>query len=295
VGAVVSVELPEGIPGPDDSPEAHATWASGATRHQIVGTWRPGRTERSALVVRLASGVELFFETVAEACRPDRFITAFMAIDGVVMPSYSGPQVRLIVAALVRMAQLDREQDDRDAFADAGARFVVGCLINGGRVNVTPDAESEQARLDAYRSVLRYEIALSHLAGEDGRWAWPPVLYATDRKVFYVPRGLFLVFARRTIRGVAIEVFNAQMRRLGWVDTDLRPRKPKQPEAARPHLRMWEVPDGWDGIAADGDLTNFDLGPAVPRGPASTGAHARARGLRHTQAGPRDQNQQEDG
>src|SRR5262252_276994 len=110
VGAVVSggVDLPSGRPKPSESRKRHAAWVSQATEHDVISTWRPGRTEGSALVVRVADGRELFFETVAEASRPDRFITAFMALDGIVMPPYSGPQVRQIVGALVRMAQIDR-------------------------------------------------------------------------------------------------------------------------------------------------------------------------------------------
>ncbi len=66
----------------------HAAWVSKATKHDVVAAVRMGRRERGPLLVRLADGDELFFETVAEACRPERFITAFMSIDGVVMPSY---------------------------------------------------------------------------------------------------------------------------------------------------------------------------------------------------------------
>jgi hypothetical protein len=286
VGAVVSAELPNGRPAHGESRERHAAWVSEATRHDVVATWRPGRTEASAIVVRLLDGRELFFETVAEASRPDRFITAFMALDGIVMPPYVAWQVREIVGALVRMAQIDREQDELDAYADAGARFLVGCLRHGGgRVEVKLDAEDYAERLATYRAIVRYEIDLSRRHGDPTEPPWVAVLHATDRKRLHVPRGLFGTFAKRTIRGVTGGTFNAQMRRLDWVDLDLQPRKPKPPEAdatfkeaKRPRLRLWAIADGWDGITADDNgQVAADRGDAETPGDASTGARAGAR------------------
>ena len=229
----MSVELPENWPQPGDPPERYAAWVSKATRHQIAGTGRPGRTERSALVVRLADSHELFFETVAEACRPERFLTAFMSIDGVTMPSYSGPQVRELVGALVQMAQIDRERNEDEEYADAGSRFLRVCLTQTGTKEITLDDTSDQGRGLVYCTAIRYAELISRLNGDPGE-PWPPVLHATDRKLLHVPRGLFLPFARRTIRGVTVAAFNAQMRRLGWDDVTLQPRKPGKWDAPRP-------------------------------------------------------------
>jgi hypothetical protein len=281
----VSVELPNGRPNFGESRERHAAWVSEATRHDVVATWRPGRTESCALVVRFADRREAFFETVGEACRPDRFIAAFMALDGVVMPPYGVPQVREIVGALVRMAQIDKEQDELDAYADVGARFLLGCLLNAGRIEIALDAEDYAKRLAAYRAVVRYESDLSKLHGDPTERPWIEVLYATDRKLFHVPRGLFGTFAKRTIRGVTPGTFNSQMRRLGWESVDLQPRKPKPPDAEatfeevkRPKLRVWAIPDGWDGIEAD-DVG--EGGDAETRGDASTDGRAGARASLH--------------
>lgn len=268
----MSVELPENWPQLGDPPEAFAFWVSKATLHDIVGTWRPGRTERSALVVRLGDGHELLFETVAEACRPERFLSAFMSIDGIVMPSYSGPQVRQLVGALVQMAQIDRDRSEDEEYADAGARFLRACLTRAGTIEVKLNEESEEGRALVYRTAIRYAVLLSTLHGDPGEPS-PPVLHATDRRLLHVPRGLFLTFARKTIRGVTVASFNAQMRRLGWNDVTLQPRKPGKPDAPRTFLRLWEVADGWDGISAsEGD------GAGCVDAPGYSEARAGARG-----------------
>jgi hypothetical protein len=233
--------------------------------------------------VRLADGGELFFETVAEACRPDRFIAAFMARDGIVMPPYTGPAVRQIVGALVRMAQIDREQSELEEYADAGSRFLLGCLLNGGRIEVKLDAKDYDERVKAYRALIGYEIDLSNLHGDPTARPWVEVLHATDQKKFYVPRGLFGTFAKRTIRGIRSDTFNAQMRRLDWESVELQPRKPKPPEAEatfegkRPFLRVWAIPVGWDGIEAEGLQDGYDRGSAEAPGSAFTDARAGAR------------------
>lgn len=277
-------ELPPNVPGVGDSVEAHAAWISKAVRHEVVAAWRPGRTPGSMLVVRLADGREIVFETIGHAMRPEGLIGAFTAYDGVVVPAYSGPQAREVAAALVRMAQLDREQDERDEFADVGAHYLIGCL-GEGLVDVKLDGDDEPERLSTYRTLLRYAVDLSRLRGDPGE-RWPDVLHAIDRRLFYLPRGLFSKFARRTLWGVSIAAFNSQMRRIGWEDVALRPRKPNSPEAERPHLRVWAVAEGWDGINLGEELALNGGGPVDPHGPASyTHARAGARGTSYNPSG----------
>jgi len=147
------------------------------------------------------------------------------------------------------------------------------------------DAKDYAKRAAMYRAIVRYETDLSRRHGDPTEPPWVQVLHATDSKLFYVPRGLFGTFAKRTIRGVTPGTFNAQMRRLGWVDRDLQPRKPKPPDAdatfeevKRPKLRLWAIPDGWEGIDADGVA---DRGDAETRGDAFTDARVGARASLH--------------
>jgi hypothetical protein len=77
-------------------------------------------------------------------------------------------------------------------------------------------------------------------------------------------------------------VFNEHMRRVGWQDIEFNPRKPGDPAARRPHLRVWRVPDGWDDVWAE---EAAERGPVVPRGPGSAsraraGARASLRTIR---------------
>ena len=275
----MAVKLPKPWPKLLPDPVALLEWASKATKHEITYTWRPGRTESSALVVRLADGLELFFETVAEACRPDRFITAFMA-DGVVMPTYSAGQVKEIVGALIRAAKLERDRDERDRFAEFAGRFLRGCLT---QTDVMPVALEDSERL--YRTAVAYINAIARLRGESGE-PFPPVLHAVDGQVMFIPRGLLLAHAGLRM---APATFNAQIRRIGWEDVNLRPRRPGNPNAPRPHLRLWRIPDGWDGITpSPGIPARTNLGPAVPGGPTSTGVRAGPRELRIAHAGARD-------
>ena len=270
------VELPEPWPKPGDSRERHAAWVSKATLHNVVASWRAGRTQNSALVIRLGDGHEMFFETVAEACRPERFITAFLGADGIAMPNYGAVQVRELVAALVRMASMDREEDDRDEYASAGADYLRACLGDADTVEIALGADDDDGRLHVYRTAIRYANLIRRLRG-DPHERLPALLHATDLELLHVPRGLYLSFARRRIRGVTVATFNAQMRRVGWNDVDLRPRKPLHPDALRPNLRLWQIEDGWDGIAAGGYAPEdaASTGPMVP--PGLSGARASAR------------------
>lgn len=261
------VKLPDNPPRAGDSQEDHAAWVSRATRHEVLGTWRSGRSDRTGMLVRLGDGHELVFDTIGEAER--RLVSAFMALDGVEMPSYTAPQVRTIVAALVRMAEIDHETDEREEYADIGARFLRGCLIAGGRLQVTPDDPDDRQRLLTYQKLLLYADGLSRLNGDPGE-RWPEVLHATDRQRFYLPRGLFLRFARKTLFGIGVATLNFQMRRLGWEDIQLRPRKPKDQTAERPHLRLWQIEEGWQGITANPYGTTPEN-----NGPASTSGTAR--------------------
>jgi hypothetical protein len=265
----VSVNLPDPWPHLPGEPAKLLAWASQATGHTITATARPGVHEHAGLIVELDGGHELFFETVADACRPERFITAFMAIDGVPMKSYSGPQVREIVGALVRAARLGRERDERETFTDLGARYLVGCLAEGGRID-----QDMGDPLGEYRGVLKLKQATRLLRGDELE-RWPEILYAPDLAAMFIVRGLFLAYSKRVVGRMNTAVLNEHMRRVGWEDVEFNPRRPGDPDARRPHLRVWRVPDGWDDVWAD-DST--ELGPAVPHGPGSTRrAHAGAR------------------
>lgn len=268
MAAVKKVKLPDNPPGPGDSQEDHAAWVSRATRHEIVGTWRSGRSDRTGMLVRLGDGHELVFDTIGEAER--RLVSAFMALDGVEMPSYTAPQARTIIAALVRMAEIDHEADEREEYADVGARFLRGCLVAGGRIQVTPDDLDDRRRLLTYQKLLLYADTLSRLHGDPGE-CWPEVLHAPERQRFYLPRGLFLRFARKTLFGVGVATLNFQMRRLGWEDIQLRPRKPRDQTAERPHLRLWQIEEGWQGITSEPHgATPENTGPAQTGDPNGT-------------------------
>ena len=257
----MSVDLPVPWPNLPGEPKKLLAWASEATKHKVVATYRPGVHEHAGLVVELDGGHELFFETVADACRPERFITAFMAIDGVPMLGYAGWQVREIVGALVRAARLGRERDERETFTDLGARYLVGCLAEGGRI-VQEMAEP----LGEYRGALKLKQATRLLRGDELE-RWPEVLHAPDLGAMFIVRGLFLAYSKRVVGRMNTAALNEYMRRVGWQDVELNPRKPGDTDARRPHLRVWRIPDGWDDVWAD-DVT--DSGPAVPRGPGST-------------------------
>jgi hypothetical protein len=276
----VSVDLPDPWPTLPSEPAKLLTWASMATKHKVVATYRPGVHEHAGLVVELEGGHELFFETVGEACRPDRFITPFMSIDGVPMRSYSGPQIREIVGALVRAARLGRERDQRETFTDLGARYLTGCLAEGGRI-----VQDMGDPLGEYRGVLKLKQATRLLRGDELE-RWPELLHAPDLAAMFIVRGLFLAYSKRVVGRMNTAVFNEHMRRVGWQDIEFNPRKPGDPAARRPHLRVWRVPDGWDDVWAE---EAAERGPVVPRGPGSA---SRARGrtsFAKDHPGPRDQ------
>jgi hypothetical protein len=169
--------------------------------------------------------------------------------------------VREIVGALVRAARLGRERDERETFTDLGARYLVGCLAEGGRI-VQEMAEP----LGEYRGALKFKQATRLLRGDDHE-RWPELLHAPDLGAMFVVRGLFLAYSKRVVGRMNTAVFNEHMRRVGWQDVEFNPRKPGDTAARRPHLRVWRIPDGWDDVWAD-DAT--EDGPAVPRGPGST-------------------------
>lgn len=278
--------LPKPFPNLPQDRERLLTWASKATLHEVVDTYRAGAHENAALVVTLAGGRELFFETVADACRPDRFISAFLSIDGVPMEEWSRPQVKCIVGALVRASRLGKERDERETFTDLGARFLRACLTDGNVIDERKMATPE----GAYRGAVALALATKHLTGGDGE-RFPNLLYAVDEKAMYAIRGLFLPYTRRVVGRMNTATLNAHMRRVGWASVDVQPRKPGAPKAARPHLRCWRVEDGFDGIRGTqrAPAADDDRGPVAPRGPGSS---ARAGGRGRTSsarghAGPR--------
>ena len=272
-------DLPQPLPSFSATPAELAVWASKALPEDVVATWRPGHSEHAPLVVRFANGRELFFETIADACRPERFGAAVIAVTGKPMASYSRPQLAVIVAALVRMATLSHELDERDFWSGVGATFLRACLNAGNEQTIALDPEDERGRLALYRGAGQYVDHLGGLADD----ALPKLLVAVDRETLLVPRGPFLDFANRRRRGTSPGTVNAQMQRLDWRILDLRPRKPGAPQDyPRPHARLWEVANGWDGIAiaiAAGKVVGIatDLGPVSPPGPAE---HARPRASR---------------
>lgn len=264
-------ELPQPLPTPEATPTELLVWAAKATQQAIVGTWRPAHSEHAPLLVRLDSGREVFFDSVGEACGAKRFFSAFIGVGGVTMPTYSEPQVRVIVSALVRAAQLSHELDDRDFWGDTGATFLRSCLTAGNLRTIVLDlrTEDEIGRLARYHAACRYSDHLGGLADE----VLPKVLVAVDRESLLIPRGAFLVFANRRRRGLSPGVINAQMQRLGWEILDLCPRKPGMPmDYPRPHLRLWQIANGWDGLHVeieDGEVVAIDAdrGSVVPPGP----------------------------
>jgi hypothetical protein len=281
----MSVDLPKHCPKPGDPVAAHAAWVSKATRHQIVGVWRPVRGDNAPLVIRLGDGREIAFDSVSEACRPDRFFAAFIGIDGVSMPPYQAPHLREIVAALVRMARIDRESDELDEVRDIGARYVTACLA-------TPVIS---ARLDEeggeYRAATAFTTEIRNLTGDDPHERLPAVVHATDREELFISRGLFGKFARRALSSrVTYTAFNGRMVRAGWKLADWRPRAPGGLDDSRPHLRLWRIEVGWEGVSPvvppsfGGSPGNID-GPAWSRPNAHARVGARAS---QTQAGPRD-------
>jgi hypothetical protein len=300
--------LPQPWPNLPDDPAKLLDWASEATKHTVVGTQRPGVHEHAGLTVQLEGGHELYFETVADACRRERFTTSFMAIDGIPMDEWSAFQIKEIVGALVRAARVGRERDERETFTDLGARYVAGCLQGGGRIvqdMKTPEGE--------YLGIRRLRDATRLLRGEDHE-RWPEVLHAPDLEAMFVIRGLFLAFAKRSMGRMNTATVNEQMRRVGWRDVEFNPRPPEDWKGRRPHLRTWRIEDGWDDLwAADAPLSPLEKptpagtapeidvdpagggksdGTAVPTGPGSTRPRiARGRSLREDHPGPRDRDQ----
>ena len=244
-----TVKLPEPWAKPGDSREAHAVWVSAATRHEIVGVWRPGRGDRAGIVVRLADGYEVSFETITEASRPDRFINAFTGIDGVVMPSYGIPAVRELVGALVRMAEIDKDRDEREDFRAIGADYLRGCLGTGSVVMTLATEAS------VYYAGRRYQALVSKLRGDAGE-PWPEVMYATDEQALFVSRRLFAAYARRASRTSFSPTF--QMPRCGWEDVDLQPYPPKTVKGPRLKLRLWRIAEGWEGVSVEHPETGRD-------------------------------------
>ena len=244
-----AAQLPEPWAQLGDSWDRHRVWVSDATKHDIAGVWRPGRGDRSGMVVRLSGGFEVSFETITEASRPDRFINAFTAIDGVVMPSYSIPAVREIVGALVRMADIDKDRDEREEFRAIGADHLRGCLLAG----IVPVALDNAASV--YYAVRRYQRDTAGIRGDAGE-RWPPLLYATDKRLLFVSRRLFAAYAKRAARTSFSPMF--QMPRCGWEDIDLQPYPPETVRGPRLKLRLWQVAEGWEGVAVDSPETPGD-------------------------------------
>jgi hypothetical protein len=268
-------ELPEPLPPFKAAPAQIAEWASKATRHDIAATWRPGHSENAALLVRLANGQEILFETIGDACRPDRFISAFLAVDGVSMPEYSKPQMRIIVGALIRMAAISEELDERDFWADTGSTFLRACLTRGNIETITLEEDSDAARRARYSAAIKYAKHLGELYEDQ----LPRVLVAVDSEMMLIPRSHYLLFVGRRRRGIAWSTVNTHMRRLGWDRYELQPRKPKAaPGYPRPHVRMWKVPNGWDGVHVEiknGEVVAVDFGALEPHGSSEARAGAR--------------------
>jgi hypothetical protein len=266
----MAVDLPKHCPKLGDTAAAHAAWTAKATRHGIVGTWRPVRGDNAPLVIRLDNGGEIAFDSIAEACRPDRFFAAFIGIDGVPMPAYSGPQVRDIVAALIRMARIDRESDELDEVRDIGSRYVTACLAQSTAIVARLDEDGGE-----YRAAVMFAKEVRFLTGDDPHERLPAVLHATDRNELFVSRGLFGKFARRALSSrVTHAAFNGRMVRAGWVIADWRPRPPGDRDGYRPHLRLWQIEAGWEGVSTWVPPSE-DKSPENTEGPAwsrSTGA-----------------------
>lgn len=268
-----SAALPENWPKPGDSRERHRAWVSEATEHRIAAVWRPGRGDRAGIVVRLADGSELSFETITEASRPDRFISAFTGLDGVVMPNYGIPQVRELVGALVRMAEIDKDRDEREEFRGIGADYLRGCLSE----------PTMSMRLgndgSVYYAGQRYQALVSRLRGDPGE-PWAPAMYATDARALFVSRRLFAAYARRASRTSFSPTF--QMPRCGWDDVDLQPYPPETVKGPRLKLRLWRISEGWEGVTVecpetggDGQTNGDTSGDAETHGAAPTPTRAR--------------------
>jgi hypothetical protein len=284
----VSDKLPKPWPKLPDDPRELLAWASDATEHEVTGTYRPSVGEHAGIVLELVGGHELFFETITEACRTERFIAAFMSIDGVVMTQWTAPEIKQIVGALVRAARLGKDRDEREVYADMGERYLTGCLSHGGRIG-----RRMGDPLGLYRGTLALKLATRHLRGDEGE-PWPAILHAEDLEQLYVVRGLFLSHSKRVVGRMNTAALNQQMRRVGWQTLEANPRKPGDDRAPRPHMRLWQIPVGWEGVTPTGtepapeDLGDVD-GPAVPDGPGSRtrGRAGASSAIDH--AGPRDQ------
>lgn len=119
--------LSSSAPGPEAGPDQLAAWltvvlALGAD--PVASATRYGRHDDARMVLTLDSGQRIVFDRAADAFDARVIVRRVMIATGVQVPPYSYPDAVQIAGAILRLAEIAAEDDDREEAAEWAHRFL---------------------------------------------------------------------------------------------------------------------------------------------------------------------------
>ena len=233
------------LPSPPPAPGAPAgelaawlTAALGLGADPVVGVTRFGRDAEARLVVNLRSGERVTFERSADVFHADMLARGVILRTSAVVPPYQRGDVHHLASAIVRLADVAADTDDRDEARDWGSTFLDDAQPLTGHNMSTPTGR--YAALCALRD---------HRSAEPEYAATPAersavVVDATGERLVRCTD--FVAHVRAlVVRPLPERTLYSRMTEVGWEHAGrLQQRQPQGHLTAR--VRALVVPAAWD-------------------------------------------------
>lgn len=234
--------LPSPPPPAGAGPDTLAKWlttALGLAGDPIRSATRYGRDDDSRLVVNLLSGERIVFDRQADAFSADVLARRVIVRTAAVVPPYQRADAHHLASALVRLADVAAETDDRDEARDWGSTFLHDAQTLDGHDLSTPAGRyGGLCALRAYRSPEP-----THTATPAQRSA---VLLDTDTGKRLVRCTDLVAHVRAlTVRPIADRTLYSRMAEVGWRHAGrVQQRQPQGHLTVR--VRALVVPAAWE-------------------------------------------------
>jgi hypothetical protein len=253
--------LPSPAPAAGASREELMAWATvvlGLGSDPIVNVTRFGRHEDARMVLTLKSGQRIVFERQADVFDPPTLRRRIIIATSATIPHYGGADVQTIATALLRLAELASEDDDRGEALEWADAFLAASERNTFDVATIATAAGRYEAL----GVLNTDIAtIATAAGRKALgvpvdWA-PPDIQAPAAERSIVVRdaqtGTRLVrtsdFAAHvrgmTVRPISWAALHSRMVEIGWEHRgQVEQRQPNGHGRLKAHV--YAIPPSWD-------------------------------------------------
>ncbi|MFN8131164.1 MAG: hypothetical protein U0R70_06405 [Solirubrobacteraceae bacterium] len=237
--------LPSTPPPPGTPREEVAAWLSAALglgSDPVQSAARYGRHDDARLVVVLRSGQRVTFEAQRDAFEGRTLVRRFVLATGATIPTYGPADAQQVATALVRLADLIDDGDDRAEALEWARSFLAGAQRNTIEV---ADAGTPPGRYEAISALIAWKAP-----GDV-----PPYAPPADRSALILDTATGDRWARASDvaahvrylagRPISWPALHGRMVEIGWQHRgQVEQRQPGGHARAKVHI--YAAPGGWD-------------------------------------------------